>query len=280
MMSDGDEKESTCRREVGAYRGEFKSDYCQDPAFLAAIKHPEEIWSRPEAALLQDKRNRVGTLRIVLPSGLGREFVVKDFPSRGLIRLKSLFQLSKAARAWRGALALERNALGTAAPAGFLEKRKGGFVERSFFFAARIDGAEEVRGLFRNLPAAQLEPLLSGLAKFLSRCHDRGLLHRDLSDGNVLVRRDEAGRQEFFLLDTNRIRPVRKLGRFRRSKNLIRLGVPPDFQEYFLKAYYGEKPLPKAVWFWYKTNKAVFTGYINMKKKLRLRQIARFLRIQ
>jgi serine/threonine protein kinase len=280
MMSDRNEKESIGRHEAGPYRGEFKAEFCRDAAFLAAVSYPEDIWSRPEAALLHDKRNRVGTLRIVLSSGFGREFVVKEFPSRGLPRMKSFFQPSKAARAWQGALALERNGLGTAAPAGFLEKRKRGFVERSFFFAARIDGAEEVRGLFRRLPAAELEPLLSGLAKFLSRCHDRGVLHRDLSDGNVLVKKDEVGRREFFLLDTNRIRRVGKLGGLRRSKNLIRLGVPPGFQEYFLRAYYGEKPLPKPAWLWYKTNKAVFASYANVKKKLRLRQIARFLRIQ
>src|SRR4030042_1583003 len=74
-------------------------------------------------------------------------------------------------------------------PAGYLEKRKRGLGERSFFFAARVDGAEEIRGLFRRLPAVELEPLLPALAAFLSQCHDRGILHRDLSAGNVLVGR-------------------------------------------------------------------------------------------
>jgi serine/threonine protein kinase len=280
MMPSGNIKPAACRHEAGPYRGEFTAEYCRDADFLAAVSHPEDIWARPQAVLLHDKRNRVGTFQVVLSSGLSRELVVKEFPSRGLSRLKSLFQPSKAARAWRGALALEANGLGTAAPAGFLEKRRHGFVERSFFFASKIEGAEEVRGLFRNLPAAELEPLLSGLAKFLSRCHDRGLLHRDLSDGNVLVRRDEPGRPEFFLLDTNRVRSVGKLGGLRRSKNLIRLGVPPGFRAYFLRAYYRDRPLPRASWLWYRMNKAVFTGYVNIKRKLRLRQIVRFLRIQ
>jgi hypothetical protein len=279
MMSNGHDKVATCRLDLGPYRGEFAAEY-DDPLFIDAIFHPEELWIRPDAVLLLDKRNRVGTVRILLSSGLTRDIVVKEFSSRGIIRLKSFLQSSKAARAWQGALALKDKGLGTASPAGYLEKRKRGLVERSFFFAAMIDGAEEIRGLLRSLQTAELEPLLSELAAFLSQCHDRGILHRDLSDGNILVKKDDSGRAVFFLLDTNRVRVRKKLGGFRRSKNLIRLGIPPGFQRYFLRTYFGEKPLHKAYWFWYRMNKAVFAGYVGLKRKLRLRQISRFLRIQ
>jgi len=278
-MSNENEKRETCRLDLGPYRGEVGAEY-DDPLFVDAIAHPEELWTRPDAELLLEKRNRIGTVRIFLSSGLYRDIVVKEFSSRGIIRLKSLLQPSKAARAWRGALALKERGLGTASPAGYLEKRRRGLVESSFFFAARIDGAEEIRGLFRSLPAADLEPLLCALAAFLSQCHDRGILHRDLSDGNILVKRDHSVRTFFYLLDTNRIRVHKKLGGFRRSKNLVRLGVPPAFQGFFLRKYFGKKPLRKSHWFWYRINKVVFTGYLSLKKKLRLRQIARFLRIQ
>jgi len=278
MMS-GNEKAKTCRLDLGPYRGEVASEF-DDPLFVEAILYPEELWTRPEVELLHDKRNRVGTVRVLLSSGLSGDIVVKEFPSRGIVRLKSLFQSSKAARAWRGALALKERGLGTASPAAYLEKRPHGLVERSYFFAARIDAAEEIRDLFRTLPATDLEPLLSELAAFLSLCHDSGIFHRDLSDGNVLVKKDNSGRTLFYLLDTNRVRLREKPGGFRRSKNLIRLGVPPAFQKFFLRRYFGEKPLRRTHWFWYKMNKAVFSGYVGLKKKLRLRQIARFLRIQ
>jgi serine/threonine protein kinase len=278
-MSNGNEREKTCRLDLGPYRGEVDAAY-DDPLFVDAISNPEELWTRPDAELLLDTRNRIGTIRIFLSSGLKQEIVVKEFCTHGIIRLKSLFQPSKAARAWRGAMALKERGLGTATPAGYLEKRRRGLVERSFFFAARIEGAEEIRGLFRSLPAADLEPILSGLAAFLSQCHDRGILHRDLSDGNVLVKKDDSGRTLFYLLDTDRIHIHKMPGGFRRSKNLIRLGVPPALQRHFLRAYFGEKPLLKSHWFWYRMNKVVYAGYVNLKKKLRLRQIARFLRIQ
>ena len=223
-MSDAKNKEAATRLELGPYRGELAPGY-DDPLFIEAISHPEELWTRPDAELLLDKRNRVGTVRIHLSSGLKRDIVVKEFSSRGVTRIKSLFQDSKAARAWRGALALKERRLGTASPAGYLEKRKRGLVERSFFFAARVDGAEEIRGLFRSLRAAELEPLLTALAAFLFQCHDRGILHRDLSDGNILVKKDDSGRALFYLLDTNRIRIYKRLGGFRRSPRLTGFGI-------------------------------------------------------
>jgi Lipopolysaccharide kinase (Kdo/WaaP) family len=267
------------RLSLGPYRGEVGAGF-DDRFFIDVISRPEELWSRPEAELLFEGRNRVGTFRIVLSSGLSRELVIKEFSSRGLVRLKSLVQSSKAARAWRGARALEERGLGTAAPAGYLERRKSGLVERSYFFASRVDGAEEIRGLFRTLGAAELEPLLADLAAFLRRCHDGGILHRDLSDGNILVRKGLTGDDSFCLLDTNRIRVRRKLGGFRRAKNLIRLGIPPASQKHFLSCYSGGGTPRRAHWVWYRLNKNVFASYLKVKKKLRLRRIARFLRIQ
>jgi serine/threonine protein kinase len=222
----------------------------------------------------------VGVVRMPMSSGPPREVVVKEYSPRGFVRLKSFIQPSKAARAWRGALALKDRGLETASPAAYLEKKRRGLVERSFFFAARVAGAEEVRSLFRRLPPAELEPFLAALAGHLSLCHDRGILHRDLSDGNILVRKNESGQFIFYLLDTNRIRLRKKLGSFRRAKNLIRLGVPAAFQKIFLLQDSWVRPFQRRHWFWYKWNKSVFTAYIGLKRKLRLRKVARFLRIQ
>jgi len=265
--------------ETEYFRGEVTPEF-DDPLFLEAISRPGELWSRPGTEILLEQRNKVGVARIPMSSGPPKEVVIKEFTPRGIVRLKSLLQPSKAVRAWRGALALKARSLETALPAAYLEERRGGLVGRSFFFAERVAGAEEIRSLFRRLPPAQLDPLLTALAGHLSLCHDRGILHRDLSDGNILVRKSESGRFIFYLLDTNRIRLRKKLGSFRRAKNLIRLGVPAAFQKKFLLRDSGARPFRRSHWFWYKWNKSVFTAYIGLKRKLRLRKIARFLRIQ
>jgi hypothetical protein len=94
------------------------------------------------------------------------------------------------------------------------------------------------------------------------------------------VKRDETGNFTFYLLDTNRIRVRKKIGVSSRVKNLIRLGIPPSLQKPFLKKYFGERPLRITSWVWYKMNKAVYSGYVNLKKKLRLRRLARKLGVQ
>jgi serine/threonine protein kinase len=261
------------------YRGEVAPEF-DDLFFLDAISRPEELWGRPDTEILLEQRNKVGVARIPMSAGPARKIVVKEFSPRGFVRLKSFFQPSKAARAWRGALALKERDLETAPPAAYLEMRRRRLVKRSYFFAERIEGAEEIRGLFRRLEPAELDPLLAALADHLSLCHDRGILHRDLSDGNILVKKDDSGRFVFYLLDTNRIRQCKKVGPFRRSKNLIRLGVPRAFQKNFVLRDREEGPPRWIHWFWYRWNKSVFTVSLGLKKRLRLRQVARFLRIQ
>jgi hypothetical protein len=267
------------RIELGSYLGMIEAGY-DDPALLDVLSRPEELWSQPGIEILDDKRNRVGILRLSLSSGTEADIVVKELSSQGAVKWKSLFMASKAAKAWRGAQALRERGLHTAAPVAYFERRKRGFVERCFFLAERVDGAGEVRPLFRSLPQAEMKQLLVSLGKFLSLCHDQGILHRDLSDGNILVKKDNAGRVHFYLIDTNRVRVRRKIGRFLRVKNLIRLGVPSSFQRFFLEEYFRPLPLKKRYWLWYRMNKSVFTGYLGLKKKLRMRQLARWLRIQ
>jgi serine/threonine protein kinase len=264
---------------VENYRGEVTPEF-DDPLFLEAVARPGDLWSRPGTEILLEQRNKVGVVRIPMSSGPPKDVVIKEFAPRGLVRIKSFIQPSKALRAWRGALALKDRGLETAPPAAYLEERRGGLAGRSFFFAERVTGAEEIRSFFRRLTPYELEPLLSALGGHLSLCHDRGILHRDLSDGNILVKKNESGRFIFYLLDTNRIRLRKKLGSFRRAKNLIRLGVPAAFQKKFLLQDSGVRPFRRRHWFWYKWNKSVFTAYIGLKRKLRLRKIARFLRIQ
>jgi serine/threonine protein kinase len=118
------------------------------------------------------------------------------------------------------------------------------------------------------------------LSGYLSLCHERGILHRDLSDGNILVKEDKSGEFRFYLIDTNRIRIKGRISSLKRIKSLIRLGVPPEHQRYFMEQYSGEDRVKGFLWFWYRFNKMVYSNNIKLKKKLRLRQLARKLKIQ
>jgi serine/threonine protein kinase len=118
------------------------------------------------------------------------------------------------------------------------------------------------------------------LSQYLSTCHKKGILHRDLSDGNILVKKDESGKLRFYLIDTNRIRIKKRIGLLSGLKSLVRLGVPFDFQRFFLEHYLGATHVKRFYWFWYRINKSLYSNFVELKKKLRLRQLAQKLKIQ
>jgi serine/threonine protein kinase len=261
------------------FKGRIGTAY-NHPLFIQAISDCNRLLSSQDTEILLDGRNRVGVVSFPQQDGKNVEIVIKEFRSRGVNRLKSLFGRGKAFKSWQGALALVERGIETPPPAAYLEKRKGLFLDRSFFLAERVSGVEEIRFLFPELPPAELRRLLISLSRHLFSCHKKGILHRDLSDGNILVKKDKPGEFRFYLLDTNRIRFKKRIGLLSRVKNLIRLGVPLDFQLFFLQHYLGTTSMKRFLWFWYRINKSLYTHFVELKKKLRLRQLARKLRIQ
>ena len=264
---------------TGRFRGSIRPQY-RDPLLLEALASPAHFLQSGQAEVLFEGRNTLVVLKAAFSTGETKEIVVKMFSSRGVNRLKTLFQPSKAAKAWRGAMSLVERGIDTPPPIAYLEGKRRGFVDECYFLTERITGFDEIRGHFLRPQAGEMETLLTGLAGRLAAWHAAGILHRDLSDGNVLIRRDADSSFSFSLLDTNRIRVYKKLSLLRRVKNAIRLGIPRGYQRFFLEHYFdgaGLKPLP---WLWYRLNKSVFSGYLKLKKFLRLKELARRLKIQ
>lgn len=259
------------------YRGEIDPEYTK-PGRLPFPLDPSVLLSRESTRILHSGRNRIGVITVPSPTG-GEELVIKEFGVRGIRRLKCLVEPSPALKAWRGARILSQRGLGTPLPVAYLEKRRRGWLESCSFITPLAAGAREIRGMFENLSVGRRTELLANLAEFVSECHGRGALHRDLSDGNVLVTPDSRG-YRFLLVDTNRVRAKRRIGRIRGLKNLIRLGIPPGLQKDFLKHYLGNGPVPRWAWIWYRMNKSGYSGLLRFKRRLRLRRLAEKLRIQ
>ena len=148
-------------------------------------------------------------------------------------------------------------------------------VAESYFVSEYLEGAVEIRGLLRTPASDDLVDLLKDLAKFLLFCHNQGILHRDLSDGNILVQETAGRGRKLFLIDTNRIAfRHRELSTMARVKNLIRIGVPSEYRDFFLRCYLGESRRKGFLRFWYHANKNSYAGYVAFKKKLRLKRLA------
>ena len=268
---------------IPPFRGEIAVEYDR-PEIRGLLAGLDDRLGGPDAAVLHKGRNTVTALRLAALDGGEFEIAVKEFRVRGLTRLKTLLSASKARRAWNGARALLQAGLLTAAPVAYGEVRRRGLVVQAVFLAERLMEGTEIRELFRDCPADTLRPLLAGLARAVRLGHDRGVVHRDLSDGNVLIAggagEKGGGEFRFYFLDTNRVRRKRRVGRFARAKNLIRLGVPQGLRHDFLKSYAGEAGLRPSFFFYYSLSKAFFEGWLRFKKKTRLRRWARRLKIQ
>lgn len=276
-------RDPTCPASVdlvlGRYRVALNPDF-DTPEFRAALSDPEGLASGSSARVLMDRRNLVAVASVPVSPSLRADVVIKMFRASGLKRLKTFLVPGKAARAWRGAAACRARAVPTPLPMACLERRARGLVVEDFYLSAYLADAVEIRSLLRDLPPDGIGRLLAALAKFLVFCHNEGIFHRDLSDGNILVRSPRPGAFELCLIDTNRIRVRHSIPVLVRLRNLIRLGVPPAYQHLFLRLYLGDARASRPLVLWYRANKACYAGFVAFKKKLRLRRFAERLGIQ
>jgi serine/threonine protein kinase len=255
--------------ELMSRKGRINPDFDQ-PDFVKKISNFERILKEPSLQILFNGRNRISVIPFSWPEGNTINIVAKEFFTRGFNRIKTFFLPSKAQKAWWGGVALMKRGIPTPVPVAYFEGIRSPFIEESCYFTVLVEEAKEIRHLFRQLPSRELRLLVRALARYLSRCHSEGILHRDLSDGNILVKKDAQNEYTFFLIDTNRIRLRKRLGILQRIKNLTRLGVPHACQPYFLGEYVGSDRMKEWMWVWYRFSKNAYTWHINLKKRLHL----------
>ena len=250
-----------------SYRGRINPDFCL-PDFVKKISKIEHVLQEASHQILMNGRNRIRVIPFPLSEEKSVDIVVKEFFTKGLNRIKTIVLPSKAHKAWRGSAALIERKLPTPVPVAYLEKRRSPFIGESCYFSVLEEEAEEIRYLFRRLPPDDLDSLIRSLARHLRHCHEQGVLHRDLSDGNILVKKNARDEYVFVLIDTNRIRLKKRLGMLKRIKNLTRLGVPESCQRRFLVEYSVSGSERKWVWLWYRFQKKMYTWQIGLKKRI------------
>ena len=128
----------------------------------------------------------------------------------GARRLSYLFSLSKGQRHWNNATEMGRRGIPTPKPLAFFERHDFSGVRENYYlceftpeafstrdvFTAFKQGADSYRGIAKH---AWIETV----AQFVAMMHQRGMIHRDLSSGNLLITM-QAGKPDIQVIDIGR----------------------------------------------------------------------------
>lgn len=136
----------------------------------------------------------------------GHEMVVKSFAKPGGLKafVYGRFRLSKAKRSYRNSLRLRELHIDVPRPIGFIEHYQGWTLGQSFFTSYYWSSAATIRETFLDKESEHRTEILKAFGKYIWSLHQRQILHRDLSPGNVLVV-SQGSQWSFGLVDVNRV---------------------------------------------------------------------------
>ena len=157
-------------------------------------------------------------------------FVIKQFAKPSFLKalIYGWFVKSKARRSYEYALHLLSLGIATPEPVAYKEVRVCGLLRESYYVSRKSSCPHSLQE--PTLPMSAMEPI----GRFIAKMHYAGVLHRDLSPGNILF--DDNGMVE--VIDLNRICWKRRPLDFRTGcQNFERLNIGREALTVMAKAY-------------------------------------------
>lgn len=176
-----------------------------EPAFEALTDFVRSLparFERGEGELMYRGRNEIRRYTVG-----GERVVVKSFGVPNVVNQVAYGALraSKAQRSCEYAALLLREGFLSPRPVGYCTVREGLLFKHSFY--ACLESASPysyIDLMHQRLPHPEV--YLTEIGRVAGRMHEKGMIHKDYSRGNLLLRLTEAGRPEVELIDLNRIR--------------------------------------------------------------------------
>lgn len=205
--------------------------------------HKETLMSLPALFESQDNeiiyKGRNIIKAITLSDGL--RVVVKGFKANNFFKaiIYTFFKTNKAKRALLNAIVLERMGINTPKAIGYMVKYKGLLIQ-SVYLITEPTPLPPIRDRLADLEPFD-ENMAQDFARFAASLHNKGILHKDLNNTNVLFK-EVNGHYEFTLIDINRMKFIesKKLTLKKRFLNLSLFCNDNPMFRIFIKTYIKE----------------------------------------
>ncbi|NHC06300.1 hypothetical protein [Azonexus fungiphilus] len=267
------------------WRGMVRAADAAEAALLWQAIHPARLAPPARQTTLRHARNAIWTIDD--PRTPGYKLVVKQ-PVRIALhkRLLDRFKPSKALRSWNGSSELLRRGVDAAPPVAWFEREDDRGLTQNYYVCEYVPAEFTVREMAvahaageTHFAGVDMATAHAALAAFIARMHGGGLLFRDLSGGNLLLRPDAEAGLRFTLIDTGRIRvypgplPLR-----RRIDDLVRVcnKMHALGRESFLAAYL-ERAGYRCPW-WLRLPFLLYDLKVGLKRRIGRKAWKRLLR--
>lgn len=163
--------------------------------------------------------------------------VVKSFHKPAFLNriVYTFFRKSKALRSYTFSEQLTRLGIHTPTPIACIIEQSGHLISRSYYINL-FEESDTVRDLMDGRVKGN-EKILDDFSRFMVDVHQKGVLHLDLSPGNILFRLTEKGDYEFSLIDVNRMRFGCTIDQKKASYNVRRLCTSREVSGYIARRY-------------------------------------------
>ena len=166
----------------------------------------------------------------------GYNIVVKQYKQPHIINriAYTFFRPSKAKRSYEYALKLLELGIETPAPIAYIEEFKYGLLTYSYLFSIYEKDFSIIRDLMDGIQND--DDLLKSLALYIANLHQNGVLHLDISPGNLLYKK-EGNQVHFTAIDINRMQFPKVITNEMRYKNFNRLSENDEVLTKIAKYY-------------------------------------------
>lgn len=232
----------------GDWQGTVAVKAGEDPAEKAAAMLPASLLSLPQLGVHRDQRNKVWSVNN--PLDPNEILVVKQNRATGVKKFTYRFRSSKGQRHWNNASEMIRRGVNSPMPIAYFERIKASGVRHNYYVCEWVADAFSARAAFTAFAQGDIafagfrrEDIYQALAIYICTMHDKGIIHNDLSGGNLLMTKNVEIGIEVTAIDIGRARILqqgKQLSQKQRLTDLARACYKLDWpnRRLFMQSYF------------------------------------------